>query len=85
MSDESKVLGKIRELVLDVVPSAVLSSEEDYDRPMSEIGIDSLDSMSFLLEVQEKFGVEVPDEAVDKLTSLRSIAAYVAKQQAEKS
>ncbi|MDT8375583.1 MAG: phosphopantetheine-binding protein [Mariprofundaceae bacterium] len=81
MSDESKVLIELGELVLSVVPSAVLSSEEDYDRPMGEIGIDSLDTMSVLLEAQEKFGVEVPDEVVDKLVSLRSIAAYIARQQ----
>ena len=85
MDNETKVLNELREIVLKVVPSAVVSSEEDYERPMSDIGIDSLDSMSFLLEVQERFGVEIPDEAVDKLSSLRAIAAYVSKQLAAKS
>lgn len=78
MDNETKVLNELREIVLKVVPSAVVSSEEDYDKPLQEIGIDSLDTMSLLLEVQERFDVEVPDEVVDGLTSLRSIAQFVA-------
>ena len=81
MNSEEKVLSDIGELVQEVVPSAVLASEEDYGRPMNEIGIDSLDTMSLLLEVQEKFNVEIPDEVVDKFASLRSIAKYVVEKQ----
>jgi acyl carrier protein len=81
MSNETKVLQELKELVGVVAPSAVISSEEDCDRALNEIGIDSLDTMSLLLEAQEKFGVEVPDEAVDKLTSLRSIAIYILENQ----
>jgi len=81
MSNEDNVLNKLREVVLQITPSAVLVSEADYDRSLKEIGIDSLDAMSILLEVQEKLGIEVPDEVVDTLPSLRSIARYVAENQ----
>ena len=81
MSDELKVLSTLKEIVAEVVPTAVISSDEDCDRALSDIGIDSLDTMSILLEAQGKFGVEIPDEEIDKLTSLRAIAEYVANKQ----
>lgn len=81
MGNESQVLGELRELVLGVVPTATIASEEDSDRPLNEIGVDSLDTMSVLLDAQEKFGVEIPDEVVGQLSSLRAIARYVAERQ----
>lgn len=63
------------------MPTATIASEEDSDRPLNEIGVDSLDTMSVLLDAQEKFGVEIPDEVVGQLSSLRAIARYVAERQ----
>jgi acyl carrier protein len=40
---------------------------------------DSLDIMNILLGVQEKTGVEVPDDEVENLTSANKILEYVNK------
>lgn len=77
MGSEESIIKEIRELAIGVAQSATLDSEQDYDRPMNEIGVDSLDAMSLFLEVQEKLGVDIPDEVVDELVSIRDIAKYV--------
>ncbi len=77
MSSEDDALRVLQRLVQEVAPSTVLESEEDYDLPMGDIGIDSLDVMSLLLRVQDEFSMDIPDEAADNFTSLRSIAKYV--------
>jgi len=53
-----------------------LSSEVD----LREIGADSLDMMNIFLAVQEKFGVEVPDEEIENLTSVADICNFITKQ-----
>lgn len=81
MENEKDILNKIKVLVLENSHSVILNSEEDYDRPMSEIGLDSLDTMTLFLEIQEQLGVKIPDEVIDELVSLRSLANYVNKNQ----
>lgn len=47
------------------------------DASLREIGADSLDMMTILLDVQTAVGVEIPDSDVGKLTSVDSIVEYV--------
>lgn len=69
----------VTQIVLDVNPKVVLRDDADYTRPLKEIGIDSLDTMSILLSVQERFQIEIPDADVDGLKTLSDVLAYVAK------
>ncbi len=41
------------------------------------LGADSLDIMTILLDVQDRTGVEIPDEDVDGLRTAQSIVEYV--------
>jgi len=47
------------------------------DAPFLEAGLDSLDLASVLLEVQEQFGVEVPEGQEDDFDTLAKLAAFV--------
>ena len=47
------------------------------DADLTALGADSLDMMTVLLDVQDRTGVEIPDEDVDGLRSPRLIAEYV--------
>lgn len=47
------------------------------DTLFEEVGADSLDIMNILLGLQEKTGTEVPDEDVEKLSSINAVLAYV--------
>lgn len=40
-------------------------------------GIDSLDIMTILLEVQEQTSVKIPDQDIDQLTSIQAIIDYI--------
>jgi len=71
----------LKEIALDTSSSIMLESDEDFDRPMGEIGIDSLDTMTILLDAQERFGIEIPDEDIEKLPTLSAIALYIIEKQ----
>lgn len=73
MSDEAK----IAELIRDVAPS-VRIDRADYEQPLKDLGLDSLDHASILLQVEEHFGIKIPDEAAESLTSVGAIARFVA-------
>jgi len=66
----------IADLVRDVAPSIALGPGQ-YDQSLFDLGIDSLDHASILLQVEERFGVKIPDEAAEALTSVSAIAGFV--------
>jgi acyl carrier protein len=54
---------------------------EQYGKPLKSIGIDSLDIASVFLAVMERYGLDVPDEEIDRLNTIDAIAAYIESRQ----
>lgn len=49
---------------------------------MEDLGADSLDAVELVMALEEEFGIEVPDDEAEKLTSLGDIKTYIEKAQA---
>ena len=54
-------------------------SEMKNDVPLSEQGIDSLDVVNVYLLIEEKYSIKIPDEDLNKLTTIIEIVEYVNK------
>lgn len=54
-------------------------SKLDYDEPLIDQGVDSLDMMSILFALEEQFKISIPEEDIEqgKLSSVNTILAYV--------
>jgi acyl carrier protein len=69
----------LKEEVLKIVAreaeNAVIKNDEDLDKPLKEIGIDSLDTMSILLKVEEKYRISIPEKEIGPKVTLRMIMA----------
>ena len=61
--EQAEVLGDVSELKNDI--------------KLSEQGIDSLDIVNVYLLLEEKFGIKIPDEDLDKVTTIDEIVEYV--------
>eukprot|EP01132_Coremiostelium_polycephalum_P007848 gene7848-9662_t len=44
-----------------------------------ELGLDSLDSADILVAVEEEFGIEIPDEDADRISSCLETISYIRK------
>lgn len=49
------------------------------DTELSSIGLDSLDAVEFVMETEAMFGVDIPDEELEHVTTPRSLANLIAK------
>jgi acyl carrier protein len=47
------------------------------DRPLIEYGIDSVRAVDLLVELEEAFGIEIPDETAYRLRTLADVTEYV--------
>jgi len=49
----------------------------DLDKPLNAQGVDSLDFSNVLFNMEEVFGIEIPDEDIDGLQTVNQIVAYI--------
>ncbi|MFH1778355.1 MAG: acyl carrier protein [Candidatus Omnitrophota bacterium] len=52
----------------DVVPSASF---------VDDLGADSLDTVELVMALEEEFGIEIPDEDAEKMTSVGEAIKYI--------
>ena len=65
------------QLTLDVNARATIKDAADLDRKFDHIGLDSLEVMSLMLGVMERFDIKIADAEVDKLMTLNELARFV--------
>ena len=49
----------------------------DVDAPVDQLGIDSLGLLEFLFELEDRFSVSIPPQAMPDVPTLREVAATV--------
>lgn len=45
----------------------------------ADLGLDSLDAVELVMNIEEEFSVEIPDADADKITSTADAIAYIVK------
>ena len=62
-----------------------LGVEEDKVTPdasfIDDLGADSLDIVELVMAFEEEFGVEIPDDAAEKITTVGDAVAYISEHQ----
>lgn len=57
---------------------------DDYDKPLEDYGLDSLDTADLLLALEEKYNLRISDDDIEILRSTNDMANYAQKQLASK-
>ena len=69
-------LDKVKEVIIDK-----LGVEEDKIAPeasfVDDLGADSLDTVELIMELEEEFGIEIPDEDAEKITTVTAAVNYI--------
>lgn len=52
-------------------------SEDKFNVPIAELGIDSLDFMEFIMAIEEKFEIEIDGEKIDESMGLNQFFELV--------
>ena len=49
---------------------------------IDDLGADSLDTVELVMAFEEAFGVEIPDDAAEKITTVKDAIEFIEKHQA---
>ena len=69
---------KVKEVIIDK-----LGVEEDAIKMeahfIDDLGADSLDTVELIMELEEEFGIEIPDDDAENLLSVKQAVDYITK------
>ena len=71
-----KLEDRVREIIVEQlgVNAEQVTPEASF---IDDLGADSLDSVELIMAFEEEFGAEIPDEDVEKLTSVGKVIEYL--------
>ena len=52
---------------------------KDSTRFIEDLGADSLDMVELVMELEEEFGIEIPDEDAEKAKTVKDVIDYINK------
>ncbi len=69
---------KVKEVIVDKlgVEEDSIKSEAHF---VNDLGADSLDTVELIMEFEEEFGIEIPDDDAEKITTVGSAVEYIEK------
>ena len=72
----SDTLGKISELIADKlgVEPAKITPEARF---IDDLGADSLDTVELIMQLEDEFNLEIPDEEAEKLVNVGAVVEYI--------
>lgn len=67
---------KVKEVIIDKlgVEEDKVSAEASF---VDDLGADSLDTVELIMELEEEFGIEIPDEDAENMTTVGSVIEYI--------
>ncbi len=73
---------RVRKIIIDQlgVDAAEVTPEAKF---IDDLGADSLDTVELVMALEEEFGVEIPDEDAEKITTVRDAIAYIQEHKKE--
>jgi len=68
---------EVFEILLSSTTLTKLPPNAGPDTGLKEMGVDSLDVMQFILALQEKYGVEIPEADINAMSSIAKVVEYL--------
>ncbi len=72
----STIATRVKEIVAEQL-GVEQDSITDNASFVDDLGADSLDTVELVMALEEEFGIEIPDSAAEKITSVNEAISYV--------
>ena len=71
---------KVKDVIIDKlgVEAESIKTESHF---VNDLGADSLDTVELIMEFEEEFGIEIPDDDAENITTVGSAVEYIEKHQ----
>ncbi|MCX8082182.1 MAG: acyl carrier protein [bacterium] len=76
--ERSEIFEKVRGIIsekLGISAGEIVENASFID----DLGADSLDTVELVMELEEKFGIDIPDEDAEKIRTVKDAVDYIEK------
>ena len=72
----SEVASRVKAIIVDKlsVEETEVTNEESFT---NDLGADSLDTVELIMEFEKEFGISIPDDQAEKITTVGDAVAYI--------
>ena len=60
------------------IPETAITNQTHFSR---DLGLDSLDTVDLIMQLEKDFGIHIPDEDYEKLTTMQGVLDYLEAEQ----
>lgn len=78
MSNNNEIFERVKKIIINHL-GAEDSKVTETANFIDDLGADSLDQVELVMAFEEEFGVEIPDEAAEKITTVGSAVKYISE------
>lgn len=76
MAEKEQVFDKVKEIIVDQlgVEEDQVTMEASF---IEDLGADSLDIVELIMALEEEFGLEIPDDEAEKISTVSDAVDYI--------
>lgn len=76
----SDIANRVKDIIVDklTVDEAEVTPTAEFSK---DLGADSLDTVELIMEFEKEFGISIPDEDAEKITTVGDAIAYIESHQ----
>jgi acyl carrier protein len=78
--NEATIRATILEILSEIAPDTDPSTLSDTDQLREKLGIDSFDALQFIIQLDERLGIEIPEDDYNKTGSIADLLDYIRAQ-----
>ncbi len=68
---------EVRNIVAEQLGKELKEVSDNNAKFVDDLGADSLDTVELVMALEDKFGVDIPDEDAEKITTLQEAIDYI--------
>ena len=78
MTNNNEIFDRVKKIIINHlgVEEAKVTEVASF---IDDLGADSLDQVELVMAFEEEFGIEIPDEAAEKITTVGNAVKYISE------
>ena len=79
--DRAEIFNQVKEIIVEKLQANPTEVTEEASF-VDDLGADSLDTVELVMDFEEKFSLEIPDEDAEKIRTVKDAVDYIASKKA---
>jgi acyl carrier protein len=78
MTNNNEIFDRVKKIIINHL-GAEEAKVTEVASFIDDLGADSLDQVELVMAFEEEFGIEIPDEAAEKITTVGSAVKFISE------